>query len=109
MWPELKEKIIKCNMIGMPLNVEWRSDGFKGKGKLVDIRMTNDYIEFTIMSNKNNNKDTGSFTLGSWKKAVGVIPSKRGMYISSPYMGDIIILPDENIPNKKRTERNSQL
>lgn len=95
MWEELKEKVIRRKMICMPLKVEWHSDGESGKGELINIGISDDFISFHIRDEKSGVRQGGFFELGSTRSAVGVNSDINGMRISARYMGEIVILPDK--------------
>lgn len=95
MWEELKEKVIRRKMICMPLKVEWHSDGESGKGELIDIGISDDFLSFHIRDEKLGVGRGGFFELGSTRSVVGVNSDVNGLRISAPHMGEIVILPDK--------------
>lgn len=94
MWKELREKVIKRKMIGVPLKVEWHSDGESGNGELINIGISEDFISFHIRDDKPDVGRGGFFELGSTRSRVGVNSDVNGLRISSPHMGEIVILPE---------------
>lgn len=82
MWEELKAKL--------PKKVEWSSDGESGVGSLVEMEVTEHFIEFTIEDPMH-----GRFTMGSARDFVGVTPAQNTLRISAIYMGEIVLLPDK--------------
>ena len=94
MWKELQQKIAERNSNGSPARVEWSSDGRDGEGKLTEIKVTGDYVEFFITDNR---PEIGYFTLRSARSVLGIIPLDRegGIHIFSHYMGTITIFLNE--------------
>lgn len=92
MWKELQEKIAEKNANGSPARVEWYSDGEEGKGKLTDINVDREYIEFFITDDR---PEVGSFSMRSARNVLGISPQEGdGLHIFSHYMGTITILHD---------------
>jgi len=92
MWKELQQKIEENNISGIPVRVEWSSDGANGKGKLTRIDVYNGYIEFFITDDR---PEIGSFTMRSSRSLIGISPQEGDdLYIFSHYMGSITILHD---------------
>lgn len=96
MWDELKEKAIRRKMICHALRVEWKSDGESGKGEIVNIDITDDYINFII---RDDNLEVGVIELGSAREFLGANDDVNGLRISARYMGEIVILPDKKGEN----------
>ncbi len=92
MWDELKEKAIRRKMICHALRVEWKSDGESGTGEIVNIDITDDYINFIIRDDKD---EVGVIELGSAREFLGANGDVNGLRISARYMGEIVILPDK--------------
>lgn len=90
MWKELQQKIAEKKINGSPTRVEWSSDGEHGKGNLVDIKVSGDYVEFFINDDR---PEIGSFTMRSTRNFLGISPQEGdNLYIFSHYMGSITIL-----------------
>jgi hypothetical protein len=90
MWRELQQDIAEKNANGSPVRVEWSSDGEEGKGKLVEIDVSGDYVEFFI---DDDDPEVGSFSLRSARSVLGISPQEGDdLYIFSHYMGSITIL-----------------
>ena len=90
MWKELQQKIAEKKVNGSPARVEWSSDGEHGKGKLMDINVSGDYVEFFINDDR---PEVGSFTMRSTRNVLGISPQEGDdLYIFSHYMGSITIL-----------------
>lgn len=81
MWQELKENL--------PKKVEWNSDGESGVGSLVDMDITDHYVEFTI-----EDPTHGKVTMGSARDLVGIAPDQNRLHITAIYMGEIVVLPE---------------
>lgn len=92
MWEELKDKVINRKMICIPLKVKWWSDGESGEGELNDIEISENFIEFHIRDDK---LEAGFFSLGSRREFLGANGDVNSLRISAPYMGEIVILPEE--------------
>jgi len=92
MWEELKEKAIRRKMICHALRVEWKSDGESGEGEIVNIDITDDYINFII---RDDNLEVGVIELGSAREFLGADGDVNGLRISARYMGEIVILLDK--------------
>lgn len=98
MWKELKQRIEEYNARGAPARVEWSSDGQDGKGKLTNIDVKDDYVEFFITDDR---PEVGSFSLKSLRSVIGISPQKGDdLCIFSPYMGTITILHKRYIEKK---------
>lgn len=92
MWKELQQKIAERNTNGSPARVEWSSDGEDGEGKLTEIKVSDDYVEFFITDNR---PEVGYFKLRSTRSVLGIIPlSGDDIHIFSHYMGTITIFHD---------------
>jgi hypothetical protein len=90
MWKELKQKIDEHNDSGHPARVEWSSDGKDGKGKLTNINIERDYVEFFITDDR---QEVGSFMLKSLRSVIGISPQEgEDLHIFSHFMGNITIL-----------------
>jgi hypothetical protein len=90
MWEELQQEIAEKNTNGYPVRIEWSSDGEHGKGKLVEIKISGDSVEFFINDDR---QEVGSFTMRSARNVLGVSPQDGDdLYIFSHYMGSITIL-----------------
>lgn len=90
MWQELQKKIAEKNAKGSPARVDWSSDGVGGEGKLTEIKVSEDYVEFFITDDR---QEIGSFSLRSERNVLGISPqSGDNLYIFSHYMGSITIL-----------------
>ena len=86
----LKQKIAECNVHNYPVRVEWSYNGKSGKGRLADINVNSDYLEFSIT---NDGPECGSFTLRSPRSVIAVSPQEGdNLCIFSAYMGNITIL-----------------
>lgn len=83
MWEELKARL--------PLKVKWASDGVEGKGVLYDMETSETFVEFMI----NDPSIHEPFSLGSRRKFLGANGDVNGLRISAPYMGEIVVLPEE--------------
>ena len=93
MWKELQQKIYERNANGSPARIEWYSDGKNGEGKLTEMKVTEDYVEFFITDNR---PEVGYFTLRSARSVLGIIPMDgKNIHIFSHYMGTITIFLNE--------------
>jgi hypothetical protein len=91
-WKELQQKIAEKNANGNHVRIEWSSDGEHGKGKLMDIKISGDSVEFFIVDDR---QEVGSFTMRSARNVLGMSPQEGDdLYIFSHYMGGIKILHD---------------
>lgn len=83
MWQQLKEKL--------PKKVKWSSDGKSGVGSLVEMEITEHFVEFTIEDPMH-----GRFTMGSARDFVGITPGsdQNKLHITAIYMGEIVVLPE---------------
>lgn len=92
MWKELQQKIEEKRTNGSPARVEWSSDGEHGKGKLMEIKVSGDSVEFFINDDR---PEMGSFTMRSARSVLGISPQEGDdLNIFSHYMGSITILHD---------------
>lgn len=90
MWKELQQKIAEYNVNNSPTIVEWSSDGEDGKGKLTEIGVSEDYVEFFITDDR---PEIGSFSMRSSRSLVCISPQAGDdLHIFSHYMGSITIL-----------------
>jgi hypothetical protein len=86
----LKQKIAVCNINNSPVRIEWSYNGKSGKGRLADINVNSDHLEFFIA---NDGPECGSFTLRSPRNMTAVSPQEGdNLCIFSDYMGNITIL-----------------
>jgi hypothetical protein len=90
MWKELQQDIAEKSANGSPARVEWSSDGEDGKGKLVEIIVSDDYVEFFINDDR---PEIGSFSMRSARSVLGISAQKgNNLHVFSHYMGSIAIL-----------------
>lgn len=92
MWEELKEKAMRRKAICHALRVKWASDGESGTGEIVNMDITDDYINFII---RDDNPEVGVIELRSAREFLGANGDVNGLRIPARYMGEIVILPDK--------------